>query len=128
MQWYICSPFYFKVAIDNLEFCCMDPDMEHHYKELLQQWKIDEDNIKDELKKLCTDVKEIGTNIKEYDLDIKEVGSEVKEIGTNIKECDTSIKEVSNDVKEIGSEVKNLTKKLDDFVASTMIPASSEGA
>ena len=41
----------------------MDPDMECHYKELLHQWKNDEDNIKDELKKLCTDVKEIGTNI-----------------------------------------------------------------
>ena len=85
----------------------MDPDMEYHYKDLLHQWKIDEDNIKDELKELGTEVKEIGTNIKEFGVDIKEVGGEVK---------------------EIGSEVKNLTKKLDDFVASTMIPASSEGA
>ena len=43
----------------------MDPDMEHHYKELLHQWKIDEDNIKDELKELGTDVKEIGTDVKD---------------------------------------------------------------
>ena len=85
---------YFKVAIDNLEFCCMDPDMEHHYKELLHQWKNDEDNVKDELKKLGTDVKEIGTD--------------VKEVGT--------------DVKEIGTDVKDLTKKLDEFVASTGTP------
>ena len=48
----------------------MDPDMEHHYKELLHQWKIDEDNI-----------------------------------------------------KEIGTDVKDLTKKLDELVASTGTPA-----
>ena len=78
---YMVSGLYFKVAIDKLEFCCMDPVMEHHYKELLHQWKHDEDNIKDEL----------------------------KEIGT--------------DVKEIGTDVKDLTKKFDDFVASTGSPA-----
>ena len=71
---YMVSGLYFKVAIDNLEFCCMDPVMEHHYKDLLYQWKHDEDNIKDEL-------------------------------------------------KEIGKNVKELTKKLDDFVASTGSPA-----
>ena len=85
---YMVSRLYFKVAIDKLEFCCMDPVMEHHYKELLHQWKHDEDNIKDEL---------------------KEIGSDVKEIGS--------------DVKEIGSDVKDLTKKLDEFVASTGTPA-----
>ena len=73
----------------------MDPDMEHHYRELLHQWKIDEDNVKDELKELGTDVKEMGTD--------------VKEIGT--------------DVKEIGTDVKDLTKKLDELVASTGTPA-----
>ena len=92
---YMVSGLYFKVAIDKLEFCCMDPVMEHHYKELLHQWKHDEDNIKDELKEIGTDVKEIGTD--------------VKEIGT--------------DVKEIGIDVKDLTKKLDEFVASTGSPA-----
>ena len=101
-QWFICYLVHFKVAIDNLEFCCMDLDMERHYKELLHQWKNDEDNIKDELKKLGTDVKEIGTNI-------KEIGTDVKEIGT--------------DVKEIGTDVKDLTKKLDELVATTGIPA-----
>ena len=43
----------------------MDPDMEHHYRELLHQWKNDEDNIKDELKEIGTDVKEIGTDVKD---------------------------------------------------------------
>ena len=88
------NPFYFKAAIDKLEFCCMDPDMEHHYKELLQLWKNDEDNVKDELKEISTDVKEINTNVKEIDTDVKEINTDVKEI-------------------------KEITKKLDDMVAST---------
>ena len=43
----------------------MDPDMELYYKELLHQWKIDEDNIKDELKEIGVGVKEIGASVKE---------------------------------------------------------------
>ena len=42
----------------------MDPDMELHYKELLLQWKNDEDNIKDELKDIGVDIKVSGTEIK----------------------------------------------------------------
>ena len=49
----------------------MDPDMELHYKELLLQWKNDEDNIKDELKDIGVDIKVIGTEIKEIGSDIK---------------------------------------------------------
>jgi len=44
----------YTAAVDNLETECMDPDVEEHYKELLQQWKNDEDNITDELKKMKT--------------------------------------------------------------------------
>ena len=72
----------------------MDPSTEHHFKELLHQWKNDEDIIKNELKEIATDVKEFGTV--------------VKEVGT--------------DVKEIGTDVKNLTKKLDDLVTSAVTP------
>ena len=94
-------PFYFKVAIDNLEFCSMDPSTEYYYKELLDQCKNDEDNIRNELKEIGTDVKEVTTDVKEF-------GTVVKEVGT--------------DVKEIGTGVKNLAKKLDDFVTSTVTP------
>ena len=72
----------------------MDSSTEYRYKELLHQWKNDEDNIRNEL----------------------------KEIGTDVKEFGTVIKEVGTDVKEIGTDVKNLAKKLDDFVTSTVTP------
>ena len=39
----------YESAIDNLETECMDPDIEDHYKELLNQWKKDENSVKDQL-------------------------------------------------------------------------------
>jgi len=42
----------YRAAIDNLETECMDPETEDHYKQLLIEWKKDEDNIKDELKEI----------------------------------------------------------------------------
>ena len=39
-------------AINALETECMDPDIEEHYKEVLKQWKKDEDNIKDKIEGL----------------------------------------------------------------------------
>ena len=63
----------------------MDPDMELHYKELLLQWKNDEDNIKDELKDIGVDIKEIGSNIKtltkKFDDLIASNGSSAREKG-----------------------------------------------
>ena len=76
--------FYFKDAIDNLEVCCMDPDMEHHYKDLLHQWKNDEDNIKDELKEISTDVKGISTDVKEIGTDVKEIKELTKKYFDNL--------------------------------------------
>ena len=53
----------YKTAVDNLETECMDPFVEEHYKELLRQWKNDEDNIKDELKEIGTDIKSLTKKI-----------------------------------------------------------------
>ena len=39
----------YAAAIDDLRNECMDPEVEDHYRELLSQWKKDEDNIKEEL-------------------------------------------------------------------------------
>lgn len=39
-------------AITLLETECMDPDIEEHYKEVLKQWKKEEDNIKDKIEGL----------------------------------------------------------------------------
>ena len=39
-------------AISRLKTECMDPDFEEHYRELLKQWKKDDDNTKEKLDEL----------------------------------------------------------------------------
>ena len=41
-----------RVDIDNLEHDCMDPDIEEHYRELMKQWKKDDDSIKNKLEEM----------------------------------------------------------------------------
>ena len=53
----------YRPAIDNLETECMDPEMEDHYKQVLSEWKKDEDNIKDELKEIGAEIRDVGTEI-----------------------------------------------------------------
>lgn len=42
----------YRTEIDNLKTVCMDPDSEKHYKGLLEQWKKDDDSIKDKLEEM----------------------------------------------------------------------------
>ena len=42
----------FRGYIDSLEHDTMDPDMEGHYRELMKQWKKDDDSIKDKLEEM----------------------------------------------------------------------------
>ena len=42
----------YEAAINKLKYECMDLDTEEHYRELLLQWKKDEDNIKEKLKEI----------------------------------------------------------------------------
>ena len=55
--------------------------MEYHYRELLHQWKNDEDNIKDELKEIGANVKRISTGIKEA---VKEISTDVKDLAKKL--------------------------------------------
>ena len=43
---------HFRAKIDNLEHDCMDPVIEEHYRELMNQWKKDDDSIKDKLEEI----------------------------------------------------------------------------
>ncbi|PFX14619.1 hypothetical protein AWC38_SpisGene21204 [Stylophora pistillata] len=43
---------HFRADIDKLEHDCMDPDIEEHYRELMYQWKKDDENIKDKLEEI----------------------------------------------------------------------------
>ena len=47
----------FGVAITQLETECMDPCIEEHFKDLLEQWRKDENNIKDQLLEIQREVR-----------------------------------------------------------------------
>ena len=54
----------YKTAIDKLETEVMDPDLEDHYKELLRQWKKDEDNVKDQLNEVIKKLDDLESSVK----------------------------------------------------------------
>ena len=58
----------YQAAITQLETETMDPDIEEHYKDLLEQWRKDDINIKDQL---CEIQNKMGNVLKEL-VDLKE--------------------------------------------------------
>ncbi|XP_068734574.1 NLR family CARD domain-containing protein 3-like [Montipora capricornis] len=49
-------------AISRLKTECMDPDFEEHYRELLKQWKKDDDNTKETLEELKEMLKQLKSD------------------------------------------------------------------
>ena len=54
----------YRTAINRLETECMDPETKQHYTELLEQWKKDEDNVKDQLDEVMKKLDKITTESK----------------------------------------------------------------
>ena len=50
-------------AIDGVKYDCMDPEMEEHYIEMLKQWKMDEDRLKDKLDDVEARVDELKSSV-----------------------------------------------------------------
>ena len=55
----------YRAAIDRLETVCMDPEAEEHYIGLLEQWKKDEDNVKDLLEGIGSDMNNVMKRLDE---------------------------------------------------------------
>ena len=56
----------YEKVIDSLQVECMDPETEQYYTELLQEWKKDEDNIKDTLNELENEVGSISRKLDHF--------------------------------------------------------------
>ena len=52
-------------AIDRLETECMDPEAEDHYIEILNQWKKDEDSVKDKLDEIGSGIGRVIKKLEE---------------------------------------------------------------
>ncbi|KAL9984426.1 hypothetical protein ACROYT_G006715 [Oculina patagonica] len=57
----------YRAAIDNLETECMDLEIEDHYRELLSQWKKDEDNVKDKLDEIGTGIEKVMKRLDDWE-------------------------------------------------------------
>ena len=53
----------YRAAVDNLRYEPMDCDVEDHYRELLKQWKVDEDNIKIKLEEVGEKLEELKASM-----------------------------------------------------------------
>ncbi|XP_068734849.1 uncharacterized protein [Montipora capricornis] len=63
-------------AISRLKTECMDPDVEEHYRKLLKEWKIDDENTKEKLDNLEEMLKEL----KSVEYSTKDMIGEVQEM------------------------------------------------
>ncbi|CAH3157708.1 unnamed protein product [Pocillopora meandrina] len=62
-----------RAEIDNLEHNCMDPDIEEHYRQLMKQWKKDDDSIKDKLEEIERSFEKMIGEMVKMDSELKEV-------------------------------------------------------
>ncbi|XP_068745827.1 NLR family CARD domain-containing protein 3-like isoform X2 [Montipora capricornis] len=108
-------------AISRLKTECMDPDIEEHYRELLKQWKKDDDNTKeklDELKEMVKsevgEVKEMLTQWKREEGDTKDnlggIEEMVKSEVGEVKEMLTQWKREEGDTKDNLGGIEEMVK------------------
>ncbi|XP_068685258.1 uncharacterized protein [Montipora foliosa] len=82
-------------AISQLKTECMDPDVEEHYRELLKEWKKDDDSTKEKLEQLEEMLKTQAVHTQEFQemvmrkLETHEVHTQdkLKEIQGSVEQC-----------------------------------------
>ncbi|XP_022805287.1 nucleotide-binding oligomerization domain-containing protein 2-like [Stylophora pistillata] len=100
---------HFRADIDNLEHDCMDPDIEEHYRELMKQWKNDDDSIKNKLEKMEASIKDSMEKI-------------IVPLKTIME------KNVRDTAGKIESELKEVKEKLGSLTASVEKSTEEGGA
>ncbi|XP_068745826.1 NLR family CARD domain-containing protein 3-like isoform X1 [Montipora capricornis] len=117
-------------AISRLKTECMDPDFEEHYRELLKQWKKDDDNTKerldeltDMLKKWKSDEGSTKEKLENMEEMVKSEVGEVKDMLKKWKSDEGSTKEKLENMEEMVKsevgEVKDMLKKWKSDEGST---------
>ena len=77
----------YRAVVDNLRYESMDCDIEDHYKELLKQWKVDEDNIKIKLE-VIEKLEELKASMDSLELRKVPVASKSKQLQKPGMVCD----------------------------------------
>ncbi|KAL9964242.1 hypothetical protein ACROYT_G027855 [Oculina patagonica] len=104
----------YKAYIDNLEHDCMDPDIEEHYRELMKQWKKDDDSIKDKLEEIEEFIRDSSEQTKSG---MKEMKERLDTLTALLEEKKDEGR-VQNEFNKMKSEIGNISGKLDALTAS----------
>ncbi|XP_068749805.1 NLR family CARD domain-containing protein 3-like isoform X3 [Montipora capricornis] len=106
-------------AISRLKTESMDPDFEEHYRELLKQWKKDDDNTKEELGELKemvkSEVKEVKEMLKQWKSDEGSTKDKVGQVEEMLKQW----KSDEDSTKDKVGQVEDMLKKWKSDEGST---------
>ncbi|XP_022790277.1 uncharacterized protein LOC111329771 [Stylophora pistillata] len=92
-------------AISKLKNECIDPETEEHYRQLLKQWKQDEDNIKET-------IREIEDNLDQMKSKVEDIGDKLETLMARQEETKEQ-EQTRQELQQMKSEVKNINEKLD---------------
>ncbi|XP_027041662.1 uncharacterized protein LOC113669783, partial [Pocillopora damicornis] len=118
---------HFRADINSLEHDCMDPDIEEHYRELMKQWKKDDDSIKNKLEEMEANIKD---SVQEIVRDTTgKIESEIKEVKDQLASLTTSVEKSTgaDTIGKIEIEMKEMREKL-GFLTASVEKGTAEGA
>nr|XP_058950860.1 NACHT, LRR and PYD domains-containing protein 12-like isoform X2 [Pocillopora verrucosa]XP_058950861.1 NACHT, LRR and PYD domains-containing protein 12-like isoform X2 [Pocillopora verrucosa] len=123
---------HFRTEIDNLEHDCMDPDMEEHYRELMKQWKKDDDNIKDRLEGIESSLDNTRDTIDKIEIEVKEVKEKLSSLTVSAeKSAQDSREKMRHDLRDTTEKIELKMKEILETLRSlttTVEKSTDEGS
>ena len=74
----------YEAAIDVLKYDCMDPVLEEQYIEMLKQWKVDEDSLKDKLNIVEAKVDNVQASVNNVEAKVDDFQAVVDRMETHL--------------------------------------------
>ncbi|XP_066024019.1 protein NLRC3-like [Pocillopora verrucosa] len=124
---------HFRAEIDNLEHDCMDPDIEEHYRELMKQWKKDDDSIKDKLEEIEDSLENMRRNFRDatdkIEIDMKEVKEKLTTLTASAEKSaqEDSLNDLRDTTEMIEIEMKEVKETLCSLT-TTVEKSTDEGS
>ncbi|XP_066024158.1 protein NLRC3-like isoform X2 [Pocillopora verrucosa] len=105
---------HFRAKIDNLEHDCMDPVIEEHYRELMKQWKKDDDSIKDKLEEIEDLLENMRSIMDRREIDMKEVKEKLTSLTASVEKStqEDSLSDLRDTTEKIEIEMKEVKETL----------------
>ncbi|XP_068732887.1 NLR family CARD domain-containing protein 3-like isoform X3 [Montipora capricornis] len=119
----------YATVISRMKTDCMDPDVEEHYRELLKEWKKDDDNTKEKLENLeellkseVGEVKDILKRLESDEGSTKDTLKETHEMSKHLRDKFSEMEEMLQQLKRQGeSSSTKLEETEDGFSAADVI-------